>query len=36
VLARLRREGKVTAFRKRWLPGLTAPTRAEVSRCDRR
>jgi polar amino acid transport system substrate-binding protein len=36
VLARLRRQGKVTAFRKRWLPRLTAPTRAEVSRCDRR
>jgi hypothetical protein len=36
VLARLRREGKVTEFRRRWLKGVTPPTRAEISRCERR
>jgi polar amino acid transport system substrate-binding protein len=35
VLARLRRNGKATKLRKRWLNGLTPPTAAELSRCDR-
>jgi polar amino acid transport system substrate-binding protein len=36
VLARLRRDGEVTEFRRRWLKGVTPPTRAEISRCERR
>jgi polar amino acid transport system substrate-binding protein len=36
VLERLRHDGRVAAFRTHWLKGLTAPTDAEISRCDRR
>ena len=36
VLARLRRNGKLTRLRERWLRGLRPPTATEVARCDRR
>jgi polar amino acid transport system substrate-binding protein len=35
VLARLRRNGRAARFREHWLKGLTPPTAAEISRCDR-
>lgn len=36
VLAKLRRDGKTTAFRERWLKGLRPPTAAEISQCSHR